>query len=51
MDTYTVGEASASSADLKLSGEHPAGVDVARVGLNGLIVSQDLGGGSCGHWG
>ena len=43
--------ANAFSADLKLSREDPAGIDVAGVCLNGLIVAQDLGSGSCGHWG
>lgn len=38
-------------ADLKLSWEHPASVDVAGVGLNGLVVTQDLGSWSCGHGG
>lgn len=39
------------NADLKLSREHPAGVDVACVGFNGLIVPQDLGCGGGGHRG
>lgn len=36
-------------ADLKFSWEHPACVDVTGVGLNGLVVTQDLGSGGCGH--
>lgn len=43
--------ANAFSSDLKLSREHPAGVDVAGVSLNGLVVAQYLCGGSCGHGG
>lgn len=50
--TQDFGDAAyAFSADLKLSREHPAGVDVAGVGLNGLVVAKDLGSGSCGHGG
>lgn len=41
----------AFSADLKLSWEHPAGINVAGVGLNWLVVAQDLGSGGCGHGG
>ena len=40
-----------SNSDLKLSGEHSPCVDVAGIGLNGLIVSQDLGRGGSGHGG
>jgi len=36
--------------DLELSREDSAGVNVGCVGLNALIVAEDLGGGSSGHW-
>lgn len=48
-DAYTV--VCSIHADLKLSRKHPAGVDVAGVGLNGLVVTQDLSSGSCRHGG
>ena len=37
--------------DLEFSREHSACVDVAGVGLDGLVVPQDLGCGGCGHGG
>ena len=37
------------ATNLELPRQNPAGVDVAGVGLNGLVVTQDLGGGGGGH--
>lgn len=35
---------------LEFSREHTARVDVASVGLNGFVVTEDLCRGGCGHW-
>lgn len=48
--TFGQRKADAFGTHLELSWKHPAGVDVAGVCLDGLIVAQDLGSGSCGHW-
>ena len=37
------------ATNLELPRQNPACVDVAGVGLNGLVVTQDLGGGGGGH--